>query len=94
LGFKIHEENKEAHWLEVKCGDGLLGIWKASTSSHDKPGQSAVLTFRVDDVERVKKFFENKGVHFKGDIVEMLGVFKIATFIDTDGNTYQLYQQL
>jgi predicted enzyme related to lactoylglutathione lyase len=80
LGLKIHEENKEAGWLEVKVGNSVLGICQAQQYSSDKPGQNAVLTFTVDDIILAKKTLKQKNVQFVGEIMELPGVFKVASF--------------
>lgn len=94
MGFEIHEENLDVNWLEVKCGDSLLGIWQPSFVGDDKPGQNAIVTFTVDSIEVAKKALENKGITFVGDIVEVPGVFKVATYVDSDNNKFQLYENL
>jgi len=92
LGFHIHEENPQANWLEVKCGDALLGIWQAKPGVQDKPGQNAVLTFHVDNIEQAIAAMEKQGVQFTDTIIDIPDVFKMISFVDTDGNKAQLFQ--
>ena len=93
LGFSIHEENPAANWLEVKCGDSIIGIWQAKPGAKDVPGQNAVLTFIVDNIEQTKATMEKQGVEFIDEIIDLPGVFKMTSFIDTDGNKCQLFQE-
>ncbi len=94
MGFELFEENLEANWLEVKCGESLIGIWQALPNVYDKPGQNAVLTFTVENIENTKRVLESQGIKFLGDIVEIPGVFRVATYVDADNNKFQLYQSL
>lgn len=94
LGFTVYEENPAYGWLEVKCGDALIGIWQAKQPADDKPGQNAVLMYIVDDIVSVKKMLEGYGTVFLGDITEMPGVFKVVTFFDPSGNKGQLFQYI
>lgn len=94
LGFQIHEEQKDFGWLEVRCGSEFIGIWQAGKESEDKPGQNAVLTFEVDDILKAKEFLEKKGVKITSEIIEMPVTFKMLSFVDMDGNKFQLYQNL
>jgi len=97
LGFRVHEENKEYGWLEVENGGTVFGICqvgKCDESGKVKPGQNAILTFIVGDIEQARKEMEKSAVRFVDKIVEMPGVFRMTTFVDKDGNMGQLYQSL
>ena len=94
MGFEVVEENMDVKWLEVKCGDSVLGIWQTFDGSPDKPGQNAIITFTVDKIEDTKKVLESKDMKFVGDIAEIPGVFRVATYVDQDSNKFQLYQSL
>ena len=55
---------------------------------------NAVLAMTVDDIVAAKKELEGKKVSFIGDIIEVPGYVKMATFADPDGNIFQLVQEL
>lgn len=94
MGFEIVEENTVANWLEVKCGESILGIWQTFPGSLDKAGQNAIITFTVDNIEATREVLQEKGMTFVGDIAEIPGVFRVATYVDQDNNKFQLYQSL
>jgi len=92
MGFEIVEENTNVKWLEVKCGDSILGVWQAFEGAPDKPGQNAVITFTVDNLENTKEVLEKQGMIFVNEIAEIPGVFRVMRYADQDGNKFQLYQ--
>lgn len=96
LGLKVHEYAQEYKWLEVIGHDGgmILGIFEENASSEDKAGSNAVVTMVVDDLVAAKHELEAKSVRFHGDIIEVPGHVKMATFTDADGNKFQLVQVL
>ena len=55
---------------------------------------NAVLAMTVDDIVAAKKELEGKKVSCIGDIIEVPGYVKMATFADPDGNIFQLVQEL
>lgn len=100
MGFIIHEENPEFGWCEVRCDEKLIGICESKISEINKeiieefcikPGQNAVMTFTVDDLIMTVDAMKKRGVKF-GPISELPGRFKVASFVDFDGNQMQLYQ--
>jgi predicted enzyme related to lactoylglutathione lyase len=58
-----------------------------------KAGGSTV-TLGVDDIVVTKTTLESRGVKFEGDINEIPGMVKLATFFDPDGNRFMLAQSL
>ena len=48
----------------------------------------------VTDIDAARTELEAKGVRFEGDIVELPGLVKLATFYDPDGNRYMFAQSL
>lgn len=98
LGLTTDSYNPEMGWMELKgqSGECSLGVG-AYTPEHgetDKPGQNAVVTFTVDDLLASKKTLESNGVKFVGEILEIPGHVKMVTFLDPDGNKFQLVQML
>lgn len=98
LGLKILEQTEHYSWMELGAqeGDMRLGVGEycEEYSKDDKPGQNAVLALTVDNIVAAKKELEDKGVIFIGDIVEIPGNVKMATFKDLDGNKFQLVEHI
>ncbi len=99
LGLKINEEHPS--WLELSGSDGgmMLGVGgSCDTESKEewaiKPGQNAVVTLTVDDIEQAKSYLVEKGVTIKGDIIEIPGHVKMLFFTDPDNNFFQLVQEI
>lgn len=96
-GLEVTGGSSAEHgWLELvgKEGGALLGVGQARQEGHDKVGVNAVVTMMVDDIVVTKQEMEKKGVVFVGDIMEVPGHVKLATFVDPDNNTYQLVQEI
>lgn len=81
-------------WLELKGLEDSTSLGVCGEYQGEKAGQNAVVTFTVDDLVEAKKELEQKGVKFIGEIMEVLGDVKLATFVDPDGNKFQLVEQL
>jgi len=96
LGLEVTTDSAEYGWLELKGKDGgfALGVGKSSPECPIKAGQNAVMTFDVDNIEETKKELESKNVKFLGDIEEVPGHVRLASFVDEDGNLFQLVQTL
>jgi len=58
------------------------------------PGGNAVLTWGVKDIEQAKGELERREIRFDGDIRTIVGMVKLATFYDPDGNCCMLYQDM
>lgn len=99
LGLKINQDTPEHGWLEVAPVNSTatcqLGIGQANPEyPEEKPGTNAVITFTVDNIIAEKKRLEDLGVTFLGDIIEIPGHVKMATFLDPDKNKFQLVELL
>ena len=80
-------------WCEFSHADGAASIGlNAMRDGDDERGATVVL--RVDDLNRTQKELTAKGVKFEGDVHEVPGVVRIATFRDPSGNRLQLCQVL
>lgn len=86
----------EHGWLEFVGQEGgmVLGVGQARKENQDAVGVNAVVTLTVDDIVATKNSMEKKGVVFVGDIMEVPGHVKMATFVDPDNNTFQLVQEI
>jgi len=96
VGLKVASSAQEYGWMELQGVEGgmLLGVGQANSQHKERPGQNAVVTLTVDDIVASKKELESKGVQFDGDIMEVPGHVKMASFSDPDGNKFQLTQLL
>ena len=80
-------------WCEFSHGEGAASIGlNQQRQGDDERGATVVL--RVDDLARVQKELAAKGVKFEGEIQEVPGVVRLATFRDPSGNRLQLCQVL
>lgn len=91
----MKEHHEEFGWAELKGKDGsLLGIAGEDQENPLKAGSNAVVTVSVDDIEIAKTHFSKLGAKLVGETIEVPGHVKVQTFMDTDGNTLQLVQEL
>ena len=93
LGFDEVFHVPEAGWAEVTTPDKNVSIGLSETESVDGKGGTTPV-FGVHDVITARKDLESKAVSFDGDIIEIPGLVKLATFFDPDGNTYMLAESL
>lgn len=100
LGLQIGEGSSEEYgWLELigKDGGSYLGVGHCNEQddcTDVNPGQNAVITFTVDNLEQSIEEFKAKGVEFIDEIVEIPGHVKMITFVDPDDNKFQLVEEL
>ena len=95
LGLEISVESPEHNWMEL-CGADrafMLGVGKDDGFSPVKPGQNAVVTLTVENIEDAKSELEAKGIKVD-QIVEIPGHVKMAFVQDPDGNYFHLVQML
>lgn len=99
VGLKLLYASEEWGWAELqgKDGEGIrLGIGKYDPKCQDfaGPGQNAVLTFSVDNIEKSSKEMQRQGATLIGDIEVVPGHVKLQTIKDTEGNFIQLVEEL
>lgn len=96
LGLTVSSRSDEHGWLEFKAQNGefILGVCQFSQEHAEKAGQNAVLTMTVENIVKAKTELETQQVQFHGEIIEVPGHVKMATFTDKDGNKFQLVEQL
>jgi predicted enzyme related to lactoylglutathione lyase len=97
VGLKIAEMNEEWGWAELEGheGEGMrLGIAQQRLKGQDpvQPGQNAVLTITVDNIEKASKNLQKQGAKLIGTIEEVPGHVKLQTVKDTEGNCFQLVE--
>lgn len=96
VGLQLKEFCKEFGWAELTGHQGgcRLGIAQANPSESVLPGENAVITMTVKDINEAKEQFAKKGVTFIGDTLEIPNHVKLQLFIDQDGNKLQLVEVL
>lgn len=93
VGLKLVEINHEYGWAELQGKNGArLGIGKKHEMNSIEPGQNAVLTFTVKDLDVAKASMLKKGATCVGDILEIPGQVRMQTVKDLDGNQFQIVQ--
>ena len=94
LGFELLYYMEELGWCELKSPVDKVNVGLSQVEKMPSPGGNAVLTWGVKDIESARSSLENNNVKFDGDIRIIEGMVKLATFYDTDGNCFMLYQDL
>ncbi len=98
LGLKLLNYHEEFGWAELsgsEPGGSFLGIAQVSDYDQDsKPGQNAVMTFTVDDIEKAIGDLKKNGAKFIGELCVVPDHVKLQTFEDLDGNRFQLAEEL
>lgn len=96
LGFKEKMFAEEFQWAELEAPEGgmTIGIAQKGYDSQIDSGDNAVITMTVEDIVKEKEELQSKGVKFLGEIIEVPGYVKLQTFVDEDGNHFQLVELL
>lgn len=96
VGLKLMEMNEEWNWAELQGESGArLGIGGYNAKNPvATPGQNAIITFTVNNIEKSKANMIKKGAVCVGDIEEVPGHVRMQLFRDVDGNLFQLVQLL
>ncbi|MDR3623776.1 MAG: VOC family protein [Chlamydiales bacterium] len=97
VGLRLMNSNEEYGWAELQGSEGgaRLGIAQMRGGKEKiKPGENAVLTFTVENIEKAKADALKKGVKAIDDIEEVVGHVKMQLFVDQDGNHFQLVEML
>jgi predicted enzyme related to lactoylglutathione lyase len=96
LGLTLKEFHEQYGWaeLEGQNGGARLGIAQAQPKSEDGhlPGQNAVMTFTVENLQTAIDKLSKQGVKLIGAIQEVPGQVKMQTVADADGNRFQLVE--
>lgn len=96
VGLKLTEFNEEYGWAELSAPGGgtLLGLAVQNEYDNMKPGSNAVVTLTVDNLQKSIQEFQKKNVKLVGDVMEVPNIVKLQTFVDSDGNHFQLVESL
>lgn len=96
VGLKLTQHSEEHGWAEMSGmnGGSLLGIAQYTPDHDVKPGENAVVTFTVKNLDHAKAEMAKKGASFHGEIIEVPGHVRMQTFKDKDGNRFQIVELL
>src|SRR5688572_9097599 len=97
LGLTETSGSPDMSWMELTAGDEepMLGVGAANPEhGPSKAGTNGVVSFLVDNVVSEKAELEKKGVKFIGEIMEVPGHVKLASFADPDQNAFFLVEDL
>lgn len=95
VGLTLKEFHPEYGWAELSGPNGsLLGIGQEGDENPLKAGSNAIVTVSVENLEKAKDHFKKQGAQLIGETVEVPGHVKMQTFMDSDGNTMQLVEEL
>ena len=94
LGLRTHMCTDEGGWAEFETNsDVRLAIHRVRPGQKvTKGGGTAIFT--VADAKAAKGELEGRGVKFEGDLHEVPGMVLLGTFLDPDGNSLQIFQDL
>ena len=92
-GFELAFRADEAGWAELVTPTAGVTLGLGQNEEVDGAGGTTPV-FGVVDVDAAKADLEAKGVRFDGDVVEVPGMVRLATFFDPDGNSYMFAQSL
>ncbi|SHJ16001.1 VOC family protein [Desulfosporosinus lacus] len=92
LGFKVlfKDEYKGQAMVTTNDEDYYIGF----AETHSIVPSSTCISFEVEDIEQVVYTLRQKDVEFQGDIFEIPGVVKLATFSDPDGYKLMLSERI
>jgi len=84
-------------WAEFSHAQGAATVGIAGPrpgGAADASPAGATMVFKVDDLVKAKAELSKRGVKFEGEVYEVPGVVRIATFRDPFGNPLQIAQVL
>ncbi|WP_020620395.1 VOC family protein [Paenibacillus daejeonensis] len=92
LGFEVvfHDEEGGMAMVNTTTAGCIIGF---SEAQEVVPSTSSTV-FEVYDIEAARQALEQKGVTFLGDIETIPDMVKLATFIDPDGHSLMLSEEL
>lgn len=96
IGLTLNQFSDEFGWAELSGREGGCQLGLAQNASHCPvlPGDNAVFTLTVENIQEHKKRLSAKNVTFLGDVLEVPGHVKLLLCQDADGNKFQLVESL
>jgi CreA protein len=92
FGFELIYRLDDWGWCELSTP--LAGVHVGLGQTADPIEAATAPYFSVADVEAAKKHLESAGARFEGDVHEVEGMVRLASFKDPDGNPFGLAQSL
>ena len=98
VGLKLNSLDEAFGWAELQGHDGgsMLGIAQMHPSGNEwiTPGQNAVVTLSVENLDKAIAELKEKGAKFIGETQEVPDHVKMQMVQDLDGNHFQLVESL
>jgi CreA protein len=92
FGFELIYKLDDWKWCELQTPVDGVHIGLGQTDDDVRGGMQP--TFTVTDIAAAKAHLESVGAVFDGDVHEIEGMVKLASFKDPDGNALGLAEQL
>ena len=87
--MEIGEEGKKGYEFSMK-GTSLYITDHSQVNGKNQNPERIMFNLEVDDIEKEAKRLDEKGIKKHQDIYHVEGYGLIATFVDPDGNFFQL----
>jgi predicted enzyme related to lactoylglutathione lyase len=94
FGFELIYKLDDWKWCELSTPIDGVHIGLGQTDDETRGGVRTRPTFTVADIEAAKAHLESVGAVFDGDIHEVEGMVKLASFKDPDGNALGLAERI
>lgn len=91
MEFEMGEKGEKGFAFDMDGTSLFINDHSEVKDKNTNPGRM-IINFEVDDIEKEVKRLDGKRVKKKQDIYHVEGYGLIATFIDPDGNFFQLVQ--
>jgi len=92
LGLRRSVYMPERHFAEFETGNLTLSIIDADAMGLEHHTMRHEVALHVEDVADVRKTLEERGVEFRGEILDT-GVCHMAFFADPEGNALMLHHR-
>lgn len=92
MDFDMGENNEKGFEFAIKGSTGLYIMDHSEVKGNNKNPERIILNFEVDDIEKEVKRLKRAKAKVKQDIYHLQGYGLVATFVDPDGNFFQLVQ--
>jgi catechol 2,3-dioxygenase-like lactoylglutathione lyase family enzyme len=92
LGLRQSVFMPDRGFSEYETGNLTLSVWNPSMMGIEHQRSPNPIALHVDDVEAARATLEERGVEFRGDILDT-GVCHMAFFLDPEGNSFMLHHR-
>lgn len=92
LGFTttFHDPESGMAMVNTTTKDCIIGFSEAE----EVVASTSSTVFEVYDIEQARQALEEKGISFIGETETIPGMVKLATFVDPDGHSLMLSEEL